>query len=126
MPWFALVVCAALWAVALRFSFERLISIDLVLYGASLSLEFFALFALRRREPDLVRPFRVPGGQGAILLLAAGPLLMIVFALWAARDEKVGPLPALVFAGLVAVAGVVLYALTEAARRRSPRENATA
>lgn len=126
VPWIALVVCAVLWAVALRFSFERLISIDLVLYGASLSLEFVALFALRRREPDLVRPFRVPGGQGAILLLAAGPLLMILFALWAARDEKVGPLPALVFAGLVAVAGAVLYALTEAARRRSPRENATA
>jgi hypothetical protein len=26
--------CAAIWALALRFTFERLISIDLVLYGA--------------------------------------------------------------------------------------------
>ena len=43
--------------------FERLIIIDILLYGASLSLEFVALVVLRIREPELPRPFRVPGGM---------------------------------------------------------------
>jgi amino acid transporter len=119
VPWFALMVCAALWAVALRFSFERLISIDLVLYGIALLLEFVALFVLRRREPDLVRPFRVPGGRITVTLLATGPFAMIAFALWAARDERVGPIPALVFAGLVAAFGAVVYFATEHVRGKA-------
>ncbi len=105
VPWFALVTCAVLWATALRFSFERLISIDLVLYGAALLLEFVALPVLRVREPGLLRPFRVPGGQGVAVLLGVGPAALIAFALWAARDEHVGPLRAPVFAALVGVSG---------------------
>jgi len=39
-----------------------------MLYGASLMLEFVTLVALRIREPELKRGFRVPGGlTGAIL-----------------------------------------------------------
>ncbi len=110
VPWVALVGCALLWALALRLSFERLISIDLVLYGAALLLEFVALVVLRRREPALDRPFRVPGGMAAAVLTGVGPAGMIGFALWAARGERVGPLPALGFAALVGVSGVVVYA----------------
>ena len=41
--------------------------LDILLYGASLVLEFLALIVLRIREPQLLRPFRVPGGMfGAI------------------------------------------------------------
>ncbi len=109
VPYAALVACAALWALALRFSFERLISIDLVLYGAALLLEFVALTALRVREPALVRPFRIPGGLPGTILAGIGPALLILFALWAARSERIGPLPALGFAALVALAGALLY-----------------
>ena len=45
------------WALALKLPFERLISIDLILYGSSLLLEFVALVVLRIREPELERPF---------------------------------------------------------------------
>ncbi len=123
VPWFALVACAVLWAMALRFSFERLISIDLVLYGAALLLEFVALAVLRVREPGLARPFRVPGGQGAAILLGVGPAALIAFALWAARDEHVGPLRAPMFAGLVGLSGAVVYALTEVRRVRGRRSD---
>ena len=67
----SVVLCAICWALALNLSFERLISIDLVLYGASLLLEFIALAVLRVREPELKRPFRVPGGLAAALLPVA-------------------------------------------------------
>ena len=33
-----------------------------MLYGSSLILEFVALTALRIREPEMPRPFRMPGG----------------------------------------------------------------
>ncbi len=121
VPYVALVACAATWALALRFSFERLISIDLVLYGAALMLEFVALVVLRRREPHLSRPFRIPGGTLGAVLTGVGPAALIAFALWAARNERVGPFSALGFAALVSAAGVVVYALTEVNRRRGGR-----
>ena len=124
VPYIALVACATLWALALRFSFERLISIDLVLYGASLLLEFVALAVLRRREPDLPRPYRIPGGLAGTVAAGIGPALLIAFALWAARAERVGPLPALAFAALVGAAGALVYGayalFTRAKGRQSP------
>jgi amino acid transporter len=123
VPWASVLVCALAWALALRLSFERLISIDLVLYGASLLLEFVALVALRVREPHLARPFRIPGGLTAAVLAGVGPALLIAFALYAARDERVGPLPALVFAALVAAAGPLAYLLARVAASRRARAN---
>ncbi len=121
VPWASVLLCAAAWALALGLSFERLISIDLVLYGASLLLEFVALVALRLREPALARPFRIPGGLTAAVLAGAGPALLIVFALFAARHQRVGPLPALTFAALVAAAGPLAYCMARlAATRQSP------
>jgi amino acid transporter len=109
VPWASVLVCAVAWALALRLSFERLISIDLVLYGAALLLEFLALVVLRVREPELPRPFRIPGGLAPAILAGVGPALLIGFALYAAREERVGPLPALVFAAVVAATGPLAW-----------------
>jgi len=118
VPWASVLVCAAAWALALRLSFERLISIDLVLYGASLLLEFVALAVLRVREPALPRPFRIPGGLPAAIAAGVGPAALIAFALYAARQERVGPLPALAFAAIIAAAGPLAWLL---ARLGAPR-----
>jgi amino acid transporter len=121
VPWASVLACSAVWALALTFTFERLISMDLVLYGASLLLEFVALLVLRVREPELHRPFRVPGGTMGASLLGLGPAALIAFAIWAARGESVGPLSALLFAALVAAAGPLVYL---AARRWGRRVEA--
>jgi hypothetical protein len=113
----SVLACSAGWALALGFTFERLISIDLVLYGGALVLEFVALVVLRVREPGLVRPFRVPGGLFTACVIGLGPTGLIGFALWAARGERVAGLPALGFAALVAAAGPVVYL---AVRRGTP------
>jgi amino acid transporter len=69
VPWVSIVVCAAGWALCLGLGFERLVTLDVMFYGASLALEFITLVVLRIREPRLERPFRVPGGlAGAILV----------------------------------------------------------
>jgi amino acid transporter len=109
VPWLSVVLCSVAWALALGMSFERLISIDLVLYGGALMLEFVALVVLRVKEPGLVRPFKVPGGLWGAVAIGVGPTLLIGFALWAARGERVAGLPALGFAAIVAVAGPLIY-----------------
>ena len=59
-PWFAILVCATCWALCLGLGFSRLITLDIMLYGLSLSLEFVTLVVLRIREPNLKREFKVP------------------------------------------------------------------
>ena len=80
VPWVSVLLCGAAWAAALSLTFERLISIDLVLYGSSLLLEFVALVVLRVREPELKRPFKA-GNLAVASLLGVAPLLLIVYAL---------------------------------------------
>jgi len=95
--------------------FERLISVDLILYGSSLILEFVALIALRLREPGLTRPFRA-GNFTIACLLGVGPTLLIGYALYASHTEKLGDpatslanVSALLFASAIALLGPVFY-----------------
>ncbi len=111
VPWVALVACATCWALALELSFERLLTVDLVLWGLSVLLEFWALVALRIKEPDLARPFRVPGGTGVAAMLGVAPALLVAFALWVSRTERVAGMPALVFTLGIAAVGVPMYYL---------------
>ena len=108
VPVMALVICGLAWALALRFTFERLISIDLMLYGASLILEFVALVVLRLKEPNLRRPFQV-GNLATAIAMGVGPTAMILFAMYAARDQRMAGMPALLFGLLVASAGPCFY-----------------
>ena len=109
VPWVSVLVCGLGWALALRLPFERLISIDLILYGSSLLLEFIALIALRVREPHLKRPFKA-GNMAIACLLGVGPAALIGYALYATRHEMLmSSVPAIGFASAVALAGPLVY-----------------
>jgi amino acid transporter len=56
-PWVSIVVLGVAWALCLELGFERLVTLDILLYGASLVLEFITLVALRITAPQLPRPF---------------------------------------------------------------------
>jgi amino acid transporter len=118
VPWISVLVCGAAWAAALSLTFERLISIDLILYGSSLLLEFVALVVLRLREPGLERPFKA-GNLAFAALLGVAPAILISYALYAARAEKVGSVSALLLAAGVALLGPVFYWLMAAPKARS-------
>ena len=121
VPYVSVVLCAIAWALALNLKFERLISIDLSLYGASLILEFVALVVLRLREPNLDRPFKA-GNLAFACLLGVGPTVLIVYALYTSRSEHLGGFPALAFTGSVAAVGPIAYWLTtwgQSRRRRN-------
>lgn len=113
VPWVSLLFCAFGWSLALGLKFDRLITVDISLWGLSVVLEFVALVKLRVAEPDLPRPFRVPGPTWMAVALGTGPAVLVVFALWVARAERVGPVPAAVFALGIAACGVPLYALAK-------------
>ena len=115
VPWVSVLLCGAAWALALKLPFERLISVDLVLYGTALSLEFVALVVLRVREPDLERPFKA-GNFTFACALGIGPAVLIGYALWVSRSEKViGTASALLFSVAIGLLGPALYAVRQVA-----------
>ena len=127
VPWVSVLLCGGSWALALRLPFERLISIDLILYGSSLMLEFVALIVLRIREPKLARPFKA-GNLAFACSLGVGPAALIGYALYASRAEKLmAGTSALLFAVVVGLLGPLLYWITAAprARRRLAAAQAT-
>jgi amino acid transporter len=116
-PWVAVLACGACWALALGFTFERLITIDLVLWGLSMILEFVALIVLRHTEPELPRPFRIPGPDWVPVLLGLSPAALTLYALYASRTETVAGMSALTFALTIAGAGLPIYFVAKLSRR---------
>ncbi len=121
-PWVAVLACGFCWALALGFTFERLITIDLVLWGLSLILEFMALVILRRKEPLLPRPFRIPGPDWVPILLGICPAALTVYALCVSRTDQVAGMSALKFALIIAAVGPPLYFVAKLSRRDRLRE----
>jgi amino acid transporter len=121
VPWISVILCGLAWALALKLPFEKLITIDIVLYGSSLLLEFVALVVLRIREPELVRPFKA-GNLAFACLLGVGPAVLMLYALWASRADEVKlggePVSALLFSLMVALLGPLLYRFTTPRSKR--------
>jgi amino acid transporter len=117
-PWVCVLALATVWLLALGLSFERLIAVDVTLYGASLVLEFVALAVLRKREPGLTRPFRVPGGMAGAIALGIAPAALIIYAIVASRGETMGVHSALLWCGVIAAAGPVVFAVARWMRAR--------
>jgi len=108
-PWKALLVCGAIYILLVNQSFHDLVDINVILYSAALILECGALLVLRWREPELLRPFKVPGGWPALIVVFLLPVAMVsllVFVSMQEADERKK-----IFATAIAVAsGPVVYA----------------
>jgi amino acid transporter len=108
-PWVAIVVLATGWALCLGLGFERLVTIDILVYGLALLLEFVALVALRLKEPELRRPFRVPGGLAGAILVGVCPALLLGFALVHGQSEQILGMSGLVFGALLIAGGFFVF-----------------
>ena len=111
-PVLAILLCSAAWTLSLSLKFDRLVSLDILLYGTSLLLEFIALAVLRFREPDLERPYRAPGGKLGAILLGLPLAALLVLALVKNERETVFGMNALLFGVLLMALGPVLYAIS--------------
>lgn len=119
MPWAAILVCGLLWISALGLSFDRLVLLDILLYGGSLVLEFVALTTLRIREPGMPRPFRMPGGTFGTVIASFGPVALLVCALVKSRGDKLGNVSAFTIGLCIAVLGILAYFFVPASRKRT-------
>jgi len=117
-PWVAILVLALGWALCLGLGFERLVTLDILVYGGSLMLEFAALVALRVREPELHRPFRVPGGLPGAILIGVPPAMLLIFSLFGSERETVLGMNSTVFGLILVALGVAVYAVNYRLRPR--------
>jgi len=120
-PWVAIVVLATGWGLCLGLGFERLVTLDIILYGASLMLEFVTLVVLRIREPELKREFRVPGGLVGAISVGVFPLLVLGLAVLHGGTETGLGMNGLVFGTVIIFAGFAVYVGTARLRRRTLR-----
>jgi amino acid transporter len=108
-PWVSIIVCATCWAMCLGLGFKRLVTLDIMLYGASLMLEFVTLVVLRIREPKLKRTFRVPGGMAGAVTCGLFPLALLVLSMVESQNETVLGMNALLFGAIIILAGFTVY-----------------
>ncbi|MGB8477045.1 MAG: APC family permease, partial [Candidatus Acidiferrum sp.] len=116
-PWVAILACAGCWALCLGLKFEKLVTLDIMLYGASLMLEFVTLVVLRIREPKLKRPFEVPGGLAGAITCGLFPLLLMSLAMVESGGETILGMNGLVFGGIIIASGIAFYWTTKPLRR---------
>jgi amino acid transporter len=108
-PWVSLVVSSVIYSLVILYpDFEALAVIDVTLYSGYFLLELAALVVLRIREPQMNRPFKVPGGWPGIILLCALPLGIIVIAL-AGQIQDAGWFGSVGLALLAMSTALVLY-----------------
>jgi len=78
VPVRAILLASTFYSVLSLLPFGDLIAADILLYALALALEFAALIQLRRTEPTLRGPFRLPLGRRGLVVLALCPMLVLV------------------------------------------------
>ena len=100
-PWVALVVSSAIYSVFILGPFQSLVVVDVIVYAGALLLEFAALVILRRKEPNMERPYKIPGGWPVIALVVFFPVAIVLLAVY---DQ-------IMCAGFMSTIGLSLIAL---------------
>ena len=119
-PWVSILVLASGWALCLGLGFRRLVTLDIMLYGVALMLEFITLVALRIREPQLRRSFRVPGGMAGAVTCGLFPLALLILAMVESDHESILGMNGLLFGSIIILAGFALYFGTSRLRSHRP------
>jgi amino acid transporter len=109
-PVVSLVVSAAIYSIVVLIfnDFEALAAVDVMLYSAVLTLEFASLLVLRKREPRLFRPFKIPGGWFGAIAVLVGPAAVIAVAI-SGQIADVGVWEAIGKAVILMATGPLLY-----------------
>ncbi len=115
----AAIICSAVtfWASLDEESFGLLASLSVLVGGCVIMLEFLTLIVMRRRYPELARPFKVPGGDAVPYLLIALPATVIAIAVYFTVLD-VGWMGGVGYALIALSTGVVAYFVLQGAKRR--------
>lgn len=115
----AAVICSLVtfWASLDENSFGQLASLSVLVGGCVIMLEFLTLIVMRRRYPELVRPFKVPGGEWVPYVLIILPAAVIVTAVYFTVLES-GWMGGIGYALIALSTGVIAYLGFRGTRQR--------
>lgn len=119
VPWVAVMACATCWALCLGLTFTKLVMLDVLLTGLSILLEFASLVALRIREPELERPYRIPGGLAGAIAVGIPPAALLALTAIRTQAEPLGAgrFNALELGAILIGCGVVAYVIGDHIRK---------
>ncbi|MBA4385743.1 MAG: hypothetical protein C0410_13480 [Anaerolinea sp.] len=86
-PWIAILLCGVFFSIFSLSAFASLVVIDVFLNMLVLMAEFFALWVMRFKRPDLPRN-RVPGGYWGLIYITLFPLFIICIAIYSQISEE--------------------------------------
>lgn len=115
----AVLVSAVCYSVFALLPFAHLVVADVLLYSMALFLEFAALIALRRNEPELRGVFRIPLGTRGVIALAALPVTVLLVVTGIELTDSEYGAPAIAGALAAAALGPFVYRFVARARPRS-------
>jgi len=96
-PWIAIIASSIVYALLAQKTMVQLLTIYVWLRIGVTILTVLASWRLRKTQPDLPRPFRIPWGRTGLLYVVVAPLVMSVVALVGSDPfaRKWGPVPVL-------------------------------
>jgi len=106
-PWVAIILSGVILSVMSLIKFDKLAEFDVIFYSLGLLIELAALLMLRIKEPDLIRPFKIPGGKIGLFMTIFFPVLLIMLVLFDMLHEKKIWAPAVMLAALLS--GIVIW-----------------
>jgi amino acid transporter len=116
-PYVSILLCSVIYCAFATGGFQSLVVVSTILYGAALMLEFFALIALRIKEPRMKRPFKIPGGLVGVILITLLPAAVISLAIYSTYQAEGS---SFIVSSLIALAsGPVLYFVCKAVFKRA-------
>ncbi|WP_019009208.1 APC family permease [Deinococcus aquatilis] len=122
-PMISIIACCVIYALLVVGPFQTLAVTTVLLYGVSLLLQFTSLVVLRVRVPEMVRPFRIPGGLPGVIGISLLPALIIVVAVvTTARDEGTS---FLLLAAALLVSAPLAFLITSALFKRGSPDRLT-
>jgi len=108
-PYISIIVCSIVVSLMVLWTFADLLIIDVTVYGAGLSLEYIALIKLRRKQPKMHRPFKIPLSINGLRLLIILPASVYFIALAGAFSSSAETIKPAVFAIAALLSAEVIW-----------------
>ena len=94
-PWIAILISSAIYALLAFHTLAQLLTVYVWLRSLVTVLTVLAAWKLRKTQPEMKRPFRIPGGKLGLAYVVCAPILMTIVAI-VGSDKfalKWGPVP---------------------------------
>ena len=121
-PYLSIIICASVVSCMIAFTFSELIVIDVILYGAGLFLEFISLIALRIKEPDAPRPFKIPLNTFLLCIMLLLPVTVYTIAITGVLSKPDGNHYMIYFALGALLTAEIMWFIVKWANRNRPVE----